>query len=152
MTRGHSGMRRRTILMVYSLLLLSAGSRADRGEFHDYARVVDVEPIIEDVEHGPEGSDCGGGSTALDAADPPEVFAASIGAGLMLIGFGYLMTFARKYRLAAVSLTMLVTLLLAGRVLESGGRRRAAEAAVTLAATVPATARRIVGDTVEVPA
>jgi hypothetical protein len=73
-------MRRRTILMVYSLLLLSAGSRADRGEFHDYARVVDVEPIIEDVGHGPEGSDCGGGSTALDAADPPEVFAASIGA------------------------------------------------------------------------
>ncbi|KPJ82688.1 MAG: hypothetical protein AMS19_07020 [Gemmatimonas sp. SG8_23] len=50
------------------------------------------------------------------------------------------------------SLTMLVTLLLAGRVLESGGRRRAAEAAVTLAATVPATARRIVGDTLEVVA
>jgi Cu2+-exporting ATPase len=48
------------------------------------------------------------------------------------------------------SLTMLVTLLLAGRVLESGGRRRAAEAAVTLAATVPATARRIVGESLEV--
>lgn len=47
------------------------------------------------------------------------------------------------------SLTMLVTLLLAGRVLESRGRRRAAEAAVTLAATVPATARRVRGDTVE---
>jgi len=50
------------------------------------------------------------------------------------------------------SLTMLVTLLLAGRVLESGGRRRAAEAAVTLAATVPGTARRIVGDSLEVVA
>ncbi len=41
------------------------------------------------------------------------------------------------------SLTMLVALLLAGRVLESRGRRRAAEAAVTLAATLPATARRV---------
>lgn len=50
------------------------------------------------------------------------------------------------------SLTMLVTLLLAGRLLESGGRRRAAEAAVTLAATVPATARRIVGSSIEVVA
>lgn len=41
------------------------------------------------------------------------------------------------------SLTMLVALLLAGRVLESRGRRRAAEAATTLAASVPATARRV---------
>lgn len=41
------------------------------------------------------------------------------------------------------SLTMLVALLLAGRVLESRGRRRAAEAATTLAASVPAVARRI---------
>ncbi len=41
------------------------------------------------------------------------------------------------------SMTMLVALLLAGRVLESRGRRRAAEAAVTLAATMPATARRV---------
>lgn len=48
------------------------------------------------------------------------------------------------------SLTMLVTLLLAGRVLESGGRRRAAEAAVTLAATVPATARRVLAGSTEV--
>lgn len=40
------------------------------------------------------------------------------------------------------SLTMLVALLLAGRVLESRGRRRAAEAAVALAASVPGTARR----------
>jgi Cu2+-exporting ATPase len=46
------------------------------------------------------------------------------------------------------SLTMLVALLLAGRVLESRGRRRAAEAAVTLAATVPATARRLDGGAV----
>lgn len=41
------------------------------------------------------------------------------------------------------SLTMVVALLLAGRLLESRGRRRAAEAAVALAAVVPATARRI---------
>jgi Cu2+-exporting ATPase len=47
------------------------------------------------------------------------------------------------------SLTMLVALLLAGRVLESRGRRRAAEAAVTLAATVPPTARRLADDAVE---
>jgi len=47
------------------------------------------------------------------------------------------------------SLTMLVALLLAGRVLESRGRRRAAEAAVTLAATLPATARRLRADSVE---
>lgn len=48
------------------------------------------------------------------------------------------------------SLTMLVTLLLAGRLLESGGRRRAAEAAVTLAATVPSTARRVTSGSLEV--
>lgn len=47
------------------------------------------------------------------------------------------------------SMTMLVALLLAGRLLESRGRRRAAEAAVTLAATMPATARRVLPDTVE---
>ncbi|HSW30999.1 MAG TPA: heavy metal translocating P-type ATPase metal-binding domain-containing protein [Longimicrobiales bacterium] len=47
------------------------------------------------------------------------------------------------------SMTMLVALLLAGRVLESRGRRRAAEAAVTLAATIPATARRMAGGSVE---
>ncbi len=51
------------------------------------------------------------------------------------------------------SLTMLVALLLAGRMLESRGRRRAAEAATSLAATMPATARRATGDRVEtVPA
>ena len=47
------------------------------------------------------------------------------------------------------SMTMLVALLLAGRLLESRGRRRAAEAAVTLAATVPAMARRLVPGSVE---
>ncbi len=40
------------------------------------------------------------------------------------------------------SLSMLVTLLLAGRVVESAGRSRSAEAALSLAATVPSTARR----------
>lgn len=47
------------------------------------------------------------------------------------------------------SMTMLVALLLVGRVLESRGRRRAAEAALTLAATVPATARRLTPGAVE---
>ncbi|HWA58732.1 MAG TPA: heavy metal translocating P-type ATPase, partial [Gemmatimonadales bacterium] len=42
------------------------------------------------------------------------------------------------------SLAMLVALLLAGRVLESRGRRRAAEAASALAGAVPRTARRVV--------
>ncbi len=41
------------------------------------------------------------------------------------------------------SMAMLVALLLAGRVWESHGRRRAAEAAVSLAAVVPVRARRI---------
>jgi Cu2+-exporting ATPase len=40
------------------------------------------------------------------------------------------------------SLTMLVALLLGGRVLEARGRRRAADAATALAAAAPATARR----------
>lgn len=44
------------------------------------------------------------------------------------------------------SLTMVVALLLTGRLLESRGRRRAAEAAVALAAVVPSTARRIDGE------
>ncbi len=48
------------------------------------------------------------------------------------------------------SMGMLVTLLLAGRMLESRGRRRASEAATALAAASPATARRRVGDGVEV--
>jgi len=47
------------------------------------------------------------------------------------------------------SMGMLVTLLLAGRVLESRGRRRAAEAATAMAATAPATARRRTGEGVE---
>jgi Cu2+-exporting ATPase len=43
------------------------------------------------------------------------------------------------------SLTMLVALLLVGRVLESRGRRRAAAAASALVATIPRTARRVEG-------
>lgn len=51
------------------------------------------------------------------------------------------------------SLTMLVALLLAGRVLEQGGRRRATEAALALAASAPRTARRVDGGTLSsVPA
>ncbi len=48
------------------------------------------------------------------------------------------------------SLAMLVALLLAGRMLESRGRRRAAEAAVSLAASVPTTAKRASAGTVDV--
>jgi Cu2+-exporting ATPase len=48
------------------------------------------------------------------------------------------------------SLGMLVALLLAGRFLESRGRRRAAEAAVTLAATAPASAKRLQGERIEI--
>jgi Cu2+-exporting ATPase len=47
------------------------------------------------------------------------------------------------------SLAMLVTLLLAGRMLEGRGRRRAAEAATALAATLPATARRETANGIE---
>ena len=47
------------------------------------------------------------------------------------------------------SLAMLVALLLAGRMLESRGRRRAAEAALSLAASVPTSARRATADGVE---
>jgi Cu2+-exporting ATPase len=47
------------------------------------------------------------------------------------------------------SLTMLVALLLAGRLFESRGRRRAAEAATALVASVPRTARRSLGDRTE---
>lgn len=51
------------------------------------------------------------------------------------------------------SLSMLVALLLAGRMLEGRGRRRAAEAAVSLAAAMPTTARRRAAGSVEtVPA
>jgi len=45
------------------------------------------------------------------------------------------------------SLAMLVALLLAGRVLEARGRRRAAEAATALAGSVPRVARRVVTGT-----
>jgi len=47
------------------------------------------------------------------------------------------------------SLVMLVALLLGGRMLEARGRRRAAEAATALVATIPRTARRSVGDRLE---
>ncbi len=51
------------------------------------------------------------------------------------------------------SLAMLVALLLAGRMLEGRSRRRAAEAAISLAASVPATVRRRTGTGIEtVPA
>ena len=47
------------------------------------------------------------------------------------------------------SLVMLVALLLAGRMLEARGRRRAADAATALVATIPRTARRTRGDRLE---
>jgi len=48
------------------------------------------------------------------------------------------------------SLAMLVALLLAGRVLESRGRRRAVEAAAAMIGSVPRTARRVRADQLEV--
>ena len=72
-------MRRRVILMVSSLLLLPPGSRAGSEEFQDYARVVDVEPIVAPKSYRPESKDCEGQAGALDT-DPFEGFAASIGA------------------------------------------------------------------------
>jgi len=50
------------------------------------------------------------------------------------------------------SLGMLVTLLLAGRVVEARGRRAAGDAAAAIAAQLPTTARRLSGDAVEVVA
>ena len=73
-------MRRRTVLMVSSLLLLPPGSRAGPGDFRDYARVVDVEPIVEAKAYRLESSnDCGGQASALEA-NPSEGFASTIGA------------------------------------------------------------------------
>ncbi|MES2642788.1 MAG: heavy metal translocating P-type ATPase metal-binding domain-containing protein [Myxococcota bacterium] len=48
------------------------------------------------------------------------------------------------------SMTMLIALLLGGRVLEQGGRRRAVEAAQALAGTAPPRARRLVATGIEV--
>lgn len=48
------------------------------------------------------------------------------------------------------SVTMLVALLLMGRLLEARGRKRTVEAAASLAAVVPRTARRARGDSIEV--
>jgi len=48
------------------------------------------------------------------------------------------------------SLTMLIALLLGGRVLEARGRRRVTEAATQLAAHLPATAKVVRGDAIEV--
>jgi Cu2+-exporting ATPase len=67
----------------------------------------------------------------------------------VLYGHGLVVTVIGSGDAYLDSLTMLVALLLAGRVLESGGRRRSAEAAVSLAAGVPASARRHDGDRVE---
>jgi Cu2+-exporting ATPase len=76
----------------------------------------------------------------------------------VLYGHGVIATLAGRDAYLD-SLAMLVALLLAGRVLEARGRRRAVEAASALAATVPRMARRVLpalagaGDRVEtVPA
>jgi len=71
----------------------------------------------------------------------------ALGVSVLFI-HGVVVTLTRSGDTYLDSMGMLVTLLLAGRVLESRGRRRAAEAATALAATAPATARRRVGDAV----
>ena len=65
---------------------------------------------------------------------------------VVLYGHGLVVTFTGAGEAYLDSLTMLVALLLAGRVLEGHGRRRAAEAATSLAATLPATGRRFTED------
>ena len=67
----------------------------------------------------------------------------------LLYGHGFAATL-RGHETYLDSLGMLVALLLAGRFLESRGRRRAAEAAVTLAASAPVSARRLVAERIEV--
>ena len=66
----------------------------------------------------------------------------------ILYGHGVIATLA-GHETYLDSLAMLVALLLAGRMLESRGRRRAAEAAVSLAASVPHAARRITDSGIE---
>jgi Cu2+-exporting ATPase len=66
----------------------------------------------------------------------------------LLYGHGFVATL-RSQDSYLDSLAMLVTLLLAGRMLEGRGRRRAAEAATALAATLPATARRETANGIE---
>lgn len=61
----------------------------------------------------------------------------------VLYGHGVVVTWTGYGEAYLDSLTMLVALLLGGRVLEGHGRRRAAEAATSLAATLPATGRRL---------
>lgn len=68
----------------------------------------------------------------------------------VLFGHGVVVTVTGTGDTYLDSMGMLVTLLLAGRVLESRGRRRAAEAATAMAASAPATARRRVGTAMEV--
>ncbi len=67
----------------------------------------------------------------------------------VLYAHGIVATLTREHAYLD-SLAMLVALLLVGRMLESRGRRRAAEAAVSLAASVPTTARRETGTSVEI--
>ena len=64
----------------------------------------------------------------------------ALGIGVLYIqGFAATLTAGEGY---LDSLTMLVALLLVGRLLESRGRRRASDAATALVATIPRTARR----------
>lgn len=72
-----------------------------------------------------------------------------IAAGIALLYLHGLIETVRGHDAYLDSLSMLVALLLVGRVLESRGRRRAAEAALALAANVPRTARRLNGDVIE---
>jgi len=72
----------------------------------------------------------------------------AIGVGVLYV-HGVAATILREHAYLD-SLAMLVTLLLAGRMLESRGRRRAAEAAVSLAASVPTTAKRATESGLEV--
>lgn len=111
--------------------------------------------------------------TALAIATPAALWSAAPlwrGAGLALVGGAISVDLPVAVGIGAMythgvwatmqgqdgwldSMTMLIALLLGGRVLEQGGRRRAVEAAQALAGTTPAIARRATGSGVErVPA
>jgi Cu2+-exporting ATPase len=66
---------------------------------------------------------------------------------LVMYAHGLWATFARQEAFLD-SMAMLVTLLLAGRMVEARSRRRTLDAATALAASLPRVARRVVGDAV----
>src|SRR6185436_15651887 len=67
----------------------------------------------------------------------------------IMLGHGTISVLLRRGEPYLDSLTMLVALLLVGRMLEARGRTRAALEASSLGAQLPGVVRRVVGDTIE---